>query len=74
MHAVLVEELAGPGNDEEAECRAWEAVLNRSFELAYTLGMGLTIWRTHCHGGASGPRQHPGGELRRLPRRALPRW
>ena len=28
MHAILVEELAGPGNDEEAECRAWEAVLN----------------------------------------------
>lgn len=67
MHAIMVEELAGRGNDEESECRAWEAVLNRSFELAYALGMGLTKRRTHCRGGASGPWQHPGGQLRRLP-------
>ncbi|XBI34547.1 hypothetical protein VPH35_120339 [Triticum aestivum] len=42
MHAILVEELAGPENEEEAECHAWEAVLNRSFERADALGMGLS--------------------------------
>ncbi|XBI06349.1 hypothetical protein VPH35_134379 [Triticum aestivum] len=42
MQAILVEELAGPKNDEEAECHAWEAVLNRSFKRADALGMGLS--------------------------------
>ncbi|KAF7093013.1 hypothetical protein CFC21_095451 [Triticum aestivum] len=42
MHTILVEELAGPENDEEAECHAWEVVLNRGFERADALGIGLS--------------------------------
>ncbi|KAF7106005.1 hypothetical protein CFC21_106769 [Triticum aestivum] len=51
MHVVLAEELAGaaaayqkdhPEKDEEAEHRAWEVALKRSFEQADALGMGLS--------------------------------
>ncbi|KAI4974570.1 hypothetical protein ZWY2020_047850 [Hordeum vulgare] len=51
MHAILAEELAvaatayrkeHPEKDEEAERRAWEAALKRSFERADALGMGLS--------------------------------
>ncbi|XP_044957178.1 probable protein phosphatase 2C 37 [Hordeum vulgare subsp. vulgare] len=52
MHVILAEELAGAATayrkehpekkDEEAERRAWEAALKRSFERADALGMGLS--------------------------------
>ncbi|XP_048544348.1 probable protein phosphatase 2C 37 [Triticum urartu] len=51
MHVILAEGLARvatayrmehPENDEEAERRAWEAALKRSFEQTDTLGMGLS--------------------------------
>ena len=62
MPVILAEELARaatayqkehPEDDEEAERRAWEAALKRSFERADTLGMGWAESGLHIMGSTA---------------------